>query len=81
MSGSKEHIIQKWKEFANGNPERTAVLNKVEEDLRAWLGSQERLLKSLRQRAIDNREIQSTIMILDARSKEISEFKKALFGE
>lgn len=77
---SDDGLIQKWKEHAKDDAGVLALTNKVEEDLRVWLGSEERLLNALRQSAINKNEPTMTIMILDARMREIVEFRKTLFG-
>ena len=73
-------IIEQWKEFAKNSSDLQSFLQKAESDLRSWIDSEERLLRLVRARAVSKMEERSTIMIIDARIKELEEFRKALFG-
>jgi hypothetical protein len=72
--------IEQWKEFAKDNPDRTLMVSKVEQDLKSWADSEERFLRAMRARAVSKTEERQIIMIVDARIKELDEFRKAIFG-
>jgi hypothetical protein len=72
--------IEQWREFAKDNPDRTLMVGKVEQDLKNWADSEERLLRAMRARAVSKTEERPIIMIVDARIKELDEFRKAILG-
>ena len=79
-SNTKKALLDQWKLSANETPDSAQLLLKVEQDLKAWIDSEERLLQSVRARAVSKMEERSTIMVLDARIKEIGEIRKAVYG-
>ena len=77
---TKQSLLEQWKEVAKNNTDPSSFFQKVERDLKSWLEVEERMLSSVRARAVNRMEDRSTIMILDARLKELGEFRRAVFG-
>ena len=77
---TKQSLLEQWKEVAKNNTDPSSFFQKVERDLKLWLDVEERMLSSVRARAVNRMEDRSTIMILDARLKELGEFRRAVFG-
>ena len=80
LTEAPDTMIKRWTSFAKDDDGRRETVKRVEADLREWVGSEEYKLKALRQRAIANNEVSSTIMIIDARIRELGEIRKVVFG-
>jgi len=76
----EEGLLGQWKLLAKSGSDVASLVNKIESDLKTWAGSEEHLLQSVRARAVSKMEERSTIMVIDARLKELGEFKKAVLG-
>jgi hypothetical protein len=80
MMTEDKGLIERWKNLERSQSGGCAIVERTEADLKQWIGFEEKTLRLMRQRAMSTNETPSTIMMIDARVRELGEFRKLLFG-